>query len=258
MIFFPHAKINWGLRITGRLPNGYHTLETTIVHTHWEDILELTPASVTSLVTTGRHIDCPPEKNLVLKAFRLLDTHLGGTLPPTRIHLHKVIPDGAGLGGGSADAAWTLRGLNDLYSLGVADSTLASLASQLGADCPFFIYDRTMLCTGTGTTLTPAPLPTELHGQSLAIVKPPCSVSTAEAYAGIDLTAPHVADNDFEPHIIAAHPIIGQVKTRLTDIGATYASMSGSGSAVFGVFPSISPDALRTAFPRCDVHVSKL
>lgn len=261
MIFFPHAKINWGLNITGRLPNGYHTLQTIMVHTQWEDILELTPSSSTSLLCSGLPVNCPPEKNLVYKAYTLLNHHLGGTLHPTRIHLHKNVPDGAGLGGGSADAAWTLRGLNELYNLGLDKPTLHSLAASLGSDCPFFIYDSPMLCTGTGTTLTPVDLPSSLQAKCLAIVKPPFGVSTAEAYGGLqitDRTARKEYDNDFEPHIIARHPQIGQIKNRLIELGASPASMSGSGSAVYGVFQHIDVRTLQSEFPHCHVHVSKL
>lgn len=276
MIIFPHAKINLGLDITGKLPNGYHTLETVMIHTDWEDLLELTPAIETELVCTGKKVDCPPEKNLVMKAYRLLSDETGG-LPPTRLHLHKNIPDGAGLGGGSADAAYTLRGLNSLYNLGLPDKRLAELAGRLGSDCPFFIYDEPMLCTGTGTTLEPISLPEEIMGNhTLAIVKPPFGVSTAEAYAGV---RPHdgkrkplaqrlqrpldhwngTVVNDFERPVIFAHPEIGAIKARLIEMGAVYSAMSGSGSAVFAFFPktdsAILADLLDKEFPECSRHV---
>lgn len=277
MILFPHAKINIGLDIVGRLPNGYHLLETVMAHTDWEDILELTPAESTTLETTGRPVDCPPEKNLVMKAYRLMSEALGG-LPPTRIHLHKNIPDGAGLGGGSADAAYTLRGLNELYNLGLPDEALADLAAQLGADCPFFIYDRPMLCTGIGTDLRPVELPEkELSALTLAIVKPAESVSTAEAYAGVRVATPFVplaervrrsvddwqglVTNAFEATVIPRHPLIGEIKEALESLGALYASMSGSGSAVYGLFPEVDADImsdlLSKRFPEAAVHVCR-
>lgn len=278
MILFPHAKINLGLDITGKLPNGFHTLETVMVHTDWEDLLELTPAEETSLVCTGRKVDCPAEKNLVMKAFRLMEAETGG-LPPTLIHLHKNIPDGAGLGGGSADAAFTLRGLNELYNLGFPQEKLAQLAAQLGSDCPFFIYDCPMLCTGTGTELKPVELPEELiRDHTLAIIKPSFGVSTKEAYSGVRPYEGHrkplmerlalplerwqsAVGNDFERPVIIARPQIGEIKSHLSAMGAIYVQMSGSGSAVFGLFPktdsAILSDLLVKEFPDCTVHVGR-
>lgn len=278
MILFPHAKINLGLDITGKLPNGYHTLETVMVHTDWEDLLELTPAQETRLVCTGRAVDCPLEKNLVMKAFRLMEAETGG-LPPTLIHLHKNIPDGAGLGGGSADAAFTLSGLNELYNLGLPKDKLAEMASQLGSDCPFFIYVTPMLCLGTGTDLQPIELPEGLFEEhTLAIIKPPFGISTKEAYAGV---RPYqgkrkplmvrlkfaiekwqsTLGNDFERSVIIARPRIGEIKARLLALGAVYAQMSGSGSAIFALFPktdsAILADLLSKEFADCSVHVGK-
>ncbi|MDE6145145.1 MAG: 4-(cytidine 5'-diphospho)-2-C-methyl-D-erythritol kinase [Muribaculaceae bacterium] len=278
MILFPHAKINLGLDITGKRPDGYHTLETVMIPTDWEDLLELTQAEEIRLVCTGRKVDCPPEKNLVMKAFRLMESETGG-LPPTLIHLHKNIPDGAGLGGGSADAAFTLRGLNDLYCLGIPTERLAALAGMLGSDCPFFIYDRPMLCTGTGTELQPFELQSGiLENHTLAIIKPPFGISTKDAYAGVRPYTGHrkplterlalpldrwqsALGNDFERPVIIARPQIGEIKARLSVLGAVYAQMSGSGSAVFGLFPKtdsdILSDLLVKEFPECAVHVSR-
>lgn len=277
MILFPHAKVNLGLDITGRLPNGYHTLETVMIHTDWEDLLELTPAKETELVCSGHTIACLPDQNLVMKAYRALADELGG-LPPTRIHLHKNIPDGAGLGGGSADVAYTLRGLNELYNLGVDNDKLAAVAAKIGSDCPFFIYDTPMLCTGTGTTLTPIDLKGALEPYTLAIVKPDVNVSTKEAYAGVKPFGGHRAPlvqrldlpverwqetvtNDFEPSVVFAHPIIGQIKADLMELGAVYAAMSGSGSALFALFPktdsAILADLLGSKFPDCICHVAR-
>lgn len=278
MILFPHAKINIGLDILARRPDGYHILDTVMLHTDWEDLLELTPdAERTELVCTGNPVGCPPEKNLVIKAFNLLADTVGG-LPPTRIHLHKNIPDGAGLGGGSADAAYTLLGLNKLYNLGLGREALADIAASLGADCPFFIYDEPMLCTGTGTELRSVELPgEELRQMTVAIVKPPFPVSTAEAYAGVKIRIPQaplkerVAKpvttwqesivNAFEESVVPLHPEIGEIKARLLELGAVFASMSGSGSAVFGIFPrvdhAILSDTLSASFPDCTVHVER-
>jgi 4-diphosphocytidyl-2-C-methyl-D-erythritol kinase len=264
---FPHAKVNLGLDIVARRADGYHEVVTAMWPISWADILELTPAEwATELVCTGRRVDCPPEKNLVMKAFRLMEQRVGA-LPPTRIQLHKVIPDGAGLGGGSADAAMTLRGLNDLWQLDLSVEELAQMASQLGADCPFFIYDRPMLCTGIGTEMTPIDI--DLQGRRIAVVKPECSVSTAEAYAGVTPQQPAEAlaerlargveqwqgsvVNAFETSVFARRPEIGAIKRQLLQMGAVYASMSGSGSAVFGLFDTdkMSAERLAEAFPGC-------
>lgn len=278
MLLFPHAKINIGLDIIGRLPNGYHLLETVMIPTDWEDMLELTPAdgAETELTVTGRSVDCPAEKNLVMKAYNALSATVGG-LPPTQIHLHKIIPDGAGLGGGSADAAFTIRGLNELYNLGLPDEILADVAAKVGADCPFFIFDRPMLCTGIGTEMSPVELPRELNAFTLAIVKPPVGVSTAEAYRGVTVGRPDVSlasrvnrsvedwqgtvRNAFEDTVIPLCPEIGAIKERLLAMGAIYASMSGSGSAVYGFFPKVNADVmtdlLHQTFPDCEVHVCR-
>lgn len=276
MILFPHAKINIGLDIVGKLPNGYHLIDTIMVHTDWEDVLELTQAEQTELVVTGRPVNCPPEKNLVMRAYNLLAETVGG-LPPTRIQLHKIIPDGAGLGGGSADAAYTLRGLNELYELGLDNPTLAQLASRLGADCPFFIYDEPMFCTGIGTDLKPFILGDKLAPYTLAIVKPPFGVSTAEAYAGVTIERPiepltqrvlrpveewnNTVCNAFERSVTPSFPAITEIKTGLKQLGAVYAAMSGSGSAVYAFFPKSDSEALKdvlsSKFADCAVHVSK-
>lgn len=278
MLLFPHAKINIGLDIIGRLPDGYHSLETVMIPTDWEDILELTPAAgeATTLTVSGRTVDCPPEKNLVMKAYNALAATVGG-LPPTNIHLHKIVPDGAGLGGGSADAAFTIRGLNELYNLGLPDEILAETAAGIGADCPFFIYDRPMLCTGTGTEMAPVELPRELNAFTLAIVKPPVGVSTAEAYRGVAVARPALSlaervsrsvedwqasvHNAFEESVVPKCPRIGEIKARMLALGAVYASMSGSGSAVYGFFPQVDSDVmadmLKNTFDDCDVHVCR-
>lgn len=274
MVVFPHCKINIGLDIVGRLPNGYHLLETVMIPAGWKDVLELTPATETQLTVTGRAVDCPAEKNLVMKAYTALADFTGG-LPPTDIRLHKVIPDGAGLGGGSADAAFTLLALNDLYNLGFSKEILARIASEIGADCPFFIYSQPMLCTGTGTDLQPLELPEELGFFTVAIVKPPVGVSTAEAYRGVKIQQPArplaqrvaraVEDwqglvvNAFEDTVIPRCPRIGQAKAQLLSLGAVYASMSGSGSAVYGLFPHTDPeilaDLIGRSLPDCQVNV---
>lgn len=275
MILFPNAKINIGLNIISKRSDGYHDIETIMYPVPWCDILEIVPASgtETTLTVTGRTVACPPEKNLVMKAFRALDSHI--PLPPVDIFLHKIVPDGAGLGGGSADAAFTLVALNDLFNLDLGKEQLAEIASGIGADCPFFIYNVPMLATGTGTNL--APVDFSLKGYRIAIVKPAVSVPTAEAYAGVTPKSPEFplmesatknpcgwagkVANDFEASVFERHTEIAAIKESLIALGAVYAAMSGSGSAVFGIFPEECDnlaDSLESAFPGCDIFAALL
>ena len=191
-----------------------------------------------------------------MKAYRALDSVI--PLPPVDIYLHKVIPDGAGLGGGSADAAFTLLGLNELLQLKLPKERLAAIASTVGADCSFFIYNTPMLATGIGDIFTPADI--DLSDYCIAIVKPHASVSTREAYSGVTPRLPSMpldmalampveswrdnVANDFEESIFPSHPEISEVKSMLYDLGAVYASMSGSGASVFGLFPASRGDIL--------------
>lgn len=252
MITFPNCKINLGLNIVARRADGYHLLETAFYPVPLTDVLEIVPAAgnATTLTCYGRPVDCPPEKNLVMKAYRLLEDRYG--LPPVDIHLTKVIPDGAGLGGGSADAAFTLRTLNEMFDLNLSKEELAAMAVTLGADCPFFIYNTPMMAGGIGDVLEPLHL--SLAGKTLLLVKPERSVATARAYAGVtprpaercladDLSRPigqwrETIKNDFEQSVFQALPELADVKRALYDNGAIYAAMSGSGSALFGIFDS--------------------
>jgi len=236
----------------------------------WRDVLEIVPSvsGATTLTVTGRTVDCPPEKNLVMKAYRKLSEMM--PLPPLDIYLHKVIPDGAGLGGGSADAAFMLIGLNKLLCLGLSDEQLSETAASLGADCAFFIYNRPMLCEGTGTSMTPVDL--DIQRYCIAIVKPPVSVPTAQAYAGCTPAEPKspllsrlslpveqwrgIVKNDFEPSIARQYSEIEHIKNELIGMGAVYTAMSGSGSAVFGFFShDILADGLREKFADHDIFV---
>lgn len=251
MLKFPDAKINLGLNILSKRPDGYHNLETVMMHIPSHDILEIVESTdgLDSLHCSGRSVECPMEKNLVYKALLKMREHY--TVPPVAMYLDKQTPDGAGLGGGSADAAYTLVLLNELFNLGATKKEMASMAAAIGADCPFFIYDTPMLCTGTGTYLSPFDIRLAA-GMWLAIVKPDVSVPTREAYAGV---SPHQPDepltdvlrlpvelwqgrlkNDFEVSVFKRYPVIADIKQRLLEAGAVYASMSGSGSAVFGLF----------------------
>ncbi|MBR5843283.1 MAG: 4-(cytidine 5'-diphospho)-2-C-methyl-D-erythritol kinase [Bacteroidaceae bacterium] len=250
MITFPNAKINIGLYVTSRRPDGYHNLETLFYPIELRDILEIVPAqgSESSLTVTGIAVDGDPEQNLVMRAYRLLQKEYN--VPAVDIYLHKVIPFGAGLGGGSADAAYALVMLRDMFNLPLSDDELAQRASRLGADCPFFIYNRPLIATGIGDCFTSTNF--SLKGLHIVLVKPSIAVSTAEAYAHVTPQNPQtpLADglsqpteqwrecvsNDFEKSVFPAHPRIAAIKQRLYDMGAVYASMSGSGSSVFGIF----------------------
>ena len=253
MILFPNAKINLGLNIVGRRDDGYHNIETVFYPIGLTDILEVVPAkgSDTTLTTYGRAIDCPIEKNLVMKAYRLMQRQFDA--PPVDIYLDKIIPDGAGLGGGSADAAFTMLAVNDIFSLGAAKGQLAAMAATIGADCPFFIHNVPMLATGIGEILTEIPF--SLNGYRLLLVKSDdISVPTKLAYSRV---TPHPSDtpitetlsrpidqwqgalkNDFEPSVFAEFPQLARLKARIIECGALYAAMSGSGSSVFGIFDS--------------------
>lgn len=254
MIAFPPAKINLGLHILRRREDGYHDIETVMtVVDSLRDVLEIVPSRSghDSMTCSGIAIDCPPEKNLVMKALRCV-REAGRSVPAVDIFLHKNIPDGAGLGGGSSDASYTIRLLNDLFNLGMGKTEMSGIAAMIGSDCPFFIYDGPMLAQGRGEMLTPLSfsLPDNV---TIRVVKPEgVSVSTAQAYAGVTpldnrtklnelLKEPvetwkDVLHNDFEDTILPNFPQIRQVKERMYADGAIYAAMSGSGSAVFGLF----------------------
>ncbi len=251
MLRFPNAKINLGLNVISKRPDGYHNLETVMYPVPSHDILEVVEAKDgrDTLHCSGNPVDCPMENNLVYKALTAIRNHFD--IPPVTMYLDKQTPDGAGLGGGSADAAHTLLAINDLFGLGASREMLAGIAAGIGADCPFFIYDTPMFCTGTGTDLSPITL-TLPSGLWLLIVKPNVSVSTREAYAGLSPGYPDepLMDvirqpieqwqgrlvNDFEPTVFRRYPRVAEIKRRILDLGAIYASMSGSGSAVFGFF----------------------
>ena len=252
MITFPNAKINIGLQVTERRPDGYHNLDTVFYPIPLHDALEVIVAKDANydcrLHLSGVEVAGDPDSNLVVRAYRLLAADY--TLPPVDIYLHKHIPTGAGLGGGSADASYMLRMLNEMFSLGISTENLESYAARLGADCPFFITCNPVYATGIGNEFHPITL--NLGGWHLVVVKPDVFVSTKEAYSGIQPKMPNrqlvdalkedIAEwhssvvNDFEPHIFAAHPAIEQLKQLMLDVGAVYAAMSGSGSAVFGLF----------------------
>lgn len=259
MLVFPNAKINLGLDILRRRSDGYHDISTLMLPVGWRDGLEIIPSGDAddSLVVTGRVIDCPPEKNLVMKSVKALREIVN--FPAVKIHLNKVIPDGAGLGGGSADAAFALCLIDDMFSLGMEKRQLAALAGKLGADCSFFVYNEPMICEGIGTIMhafSPVNGGLPWKGLHLVIIKPDVSVPTAAAYAAVVPHEPQLSveailkdypvekwqgllKNDFEPSVFSRYPQIEAIKNQLLKSGAVYASMSGSGSAVFGLFRNL-------------------
>ena len=264
MIQFINAKINIGLHIIRKRSDGYHDLQT-IFHPIGLyngtprcpyplcDILEITPRGGSEDIYTfsGNSIDCPLESNLVNRAVQLYRAGCGGEgLPPLHISLEKHIPDGAGLGGGSADASFTLRVLNALSQNPLTNCELETLAARLGADCPVFISNRPAYAEGVGEMLMPVDI--NLSGRWTVIVKPPFGIPTREAFAGITprdnridlrkaVTQPidqwkGLIANDFEASLFPNHPELPFIKETLYDCGAMYASMSGSGSAMYGIF----------------------
>lgn len=263
-----NCKINLGLRITRKREDGYHELETVMLPVReLYDIVTVEPMQSEGVAFAGAGImvDCADKDNLCVRAARLMQERyaVGGV----RLHLDKRVPFGAGLGGGSSDATAVIVAINELFALGLDRPTLASLAAELGSDTPFFVYNTPQLCTGRGEIMSP--IDVDLGGMWLVVIKPDEGVSTAEAYRGVKPRMPEVAltelvarpveewqgsvVNDFEPHIFAAHPRIAEMKQMLLDKGAIYASMSGSGSAVFGIFRE-QPDIATTEF----VHVEQL
>ncbi len=248
MIVFPNAKINIGLNVVSKRDDGYHNLETIFFPVKLADALEFVEAEETKLTTSGIVINSDPEDNLVLKAYHLLKADFN--LPPLHFHLHKVIPFGAGLGGGSSDAAFTLKTLNEFYKLGLTTERLENYAAQIGADCPFFIHNKPTFATGIGNRFHEIEL--DLSGYEIVILKPDVSVSTPEAYKNViprnpkfrltEIVKNPVNDwknlivNDFENSVFPKYPQIAELKQFLYKMGAGFASMSGSGSAVYGIF----------------------
>lgn len=271
MIKFVNAKINIGLNVVAKRPDGYHDLETVFYPVGiecglphqpepFDDVLEVTydggEVSGCRFQFVGRRIDCPPKKNLVVKAASLFlskynesfnDLHKFGMF---EITLDKHLPDGAGLGGGSADASFTLELLNETMGNHYSKEELKEMALKLGADCPFFIENKPCFASGVGEILSPIEL--NLKGYKILIVKPDVHVSTADAFAGITPRKPDfdlrflpflpVEDwknkvvNDFETTVFEKHPLLSEIKQNLYEAGAVYASMSGSGSAIYGIF----------------------
>lgn len=276
MILFPEAKINIGLFVTRRREDGYHILQTLFYPIDWCDALEILPLQedcddLDAASTkdgrvrwhqTGIKVDCDPEQNLCVKAYRLLQERFP-ELPAVEMHLEKQIPFGAGLGGGSSDGSHALLILRDMFHLEVSDAELEAMAARMGADCAFFCRCGNKLntaqndgkmtaqyCEGIGHEIEPYPL--SLKGKYIVVVKPPFGVSTREAYSGVHPDVPAIPldqllkrpleewkdciHNDFEDSVFPLHPHLAEAKQILYNHGATYASMSGSGSALFGIY----------------------
>jgi 4-diphosphocytidyl-2-C-methyl-D-erythritol kinase len=261
MIRFPNCKINLGLSVLEKLPDGYHRIETLYYPVPLKDILEIIPSreEKNRLNVTGIEIEGPVEYNICFRAWELMHERYG--IPPVEMHLHKIIPTGAGLGGGSSDAAFALSMMNELFELGIAKEELKVMASQLGMDCPYFFENMPAIGSHKGEILEKAAV--SLSGKYIFLVKPDIHVSTAEAYAGVQPAIPEkkVRDiismpieswkallrNDFEDSVFQKHPQLATIKDHLYQSGAVFASMSGSGSALYGIY--YEKVDLQSAFP---------
>jgi 4-diphosphocytidyl-2-C-methyl-D-erythritol kinase len=250
MIGFPHAKINLGLSVISKRADGFHDLETVFYPVPFRDILEFIPAPVTSLISSGLFVAGEPKDNLVIRAYALLKTYYPGITALT-IHLYKSIPAGAGLGGGSSDAAFMLNLLNEYFRLNISTEKLTAFALELGSDCPFFLQSSPCFAGGRGEKLEPVAL--DLSGYSILLIQPETHISTAWAFSRIKpgipefrirevITAPlsqwrNRLRNDFEIPVFQQYPELKKIKARLYEAGAIYASLTGSGSGLYGIFP---------------------
>lgn len=264
MIVFPNSKINIGLNITEKRTDGYHNIESFFYPTGWTDVLEIIPAEKFNFQCdfreTTHEIRMDNGSNLCEKAYSLMKDKYN--IPPVSIHLLKSIPIGAGLGGGSADAAFTLTSLNDLFHLGLDPETLCQHAALLGSDCPFFIKNEPKLCLGKGDQFEHLEL--SLKNKWLVMVNPGIAISTIQAYSGVKPQKPaynlreslampmsswkDTIVNDFESSLFPQYPLLEEIKSNLYNIGAAYASMSGSGSTLYGIFES-EPDITNIFLP---------
>ncbi|MBO0934750.1 4-(cytidine 5'-diphospho)-2-C-methyl-D-erythritol kinase [Fibrella aquatilis] len=283
MLSFPSCKINIGLQLTDRRADGFHNLLSAFYPVGWTDVLEIIPAPLTeqsadenvdsdlvTFTTSGLPIpgDPAPARNLCVRAYHRLKADFD--LPPVQMHLHKVVPIGAGLGGGSADAAATINLLNVQFGLGMTVAQREDYARELGSDCAFFIQNKPQYCIEKGDIFEPIDL--DLKGLYILLVYPNLAISTAEAYAGVTprqpitplrtlLEAPieqwrGTVHNDFEDSLFPKYPLLAEIKAQLYDAGALYASLSGSGSTLYGIFSA--PPNSPPPFSRYTVWESKL
>ena len=276
MITFPNAKINLGLNIVEKRPDGYHNLETLFYPIALQDILEITPrkgdsAEKYTLTMYDAPFDGNIDDNLVIKAYNVLAADY--TLPSLDFFLYKKVPTGAGLGGGSADAAFALKMINDLAGLSLGDDELEKYAARIGADCAFFVRNKPAFATGIGNILTPTEV--SLAGYTIVLVKPEIHISTKDAYAQVTPMRPEILIteivkrpiaewrsllvNDFEKSVFAKYPEVAAIKEKLYELGAEYASMSGSGSAFFGIFKEKQDEGkMQELFADCFCRVIEL
>ncbi|MCS6794467.1 MAG: 4-(cytidine 5'-diphospho)-2-C-methyl-D-erythritol kinase [Raineya sp.] len=249
MITFPNAKINLGLYITEKRPDGYHNLVSCFYPVGVQDVLEILPAEELDLTIKGLPIDTPIQENLCYRTYQLLAQDFN--LSAVRIILLKNIPMGAGLGGGSADVAFLIKMLNEYFNLHLSTLQMQNYASRLGSDCAFFIENKPKICLAKGDVFMPTSL--NLQGKKIVVVYPNFAISTAEAYKGVKPTPldfdlreklekspiqewKYWLKNQFEEHLFEKYPILAEIKSNLYAQGALYASMTGSGSAVYGIF----------------------
>jgi 4-diphosphocytidyl-2-C-methyl-D-erythritol kinase len=272
MLYFPSAKINIGLNILNKRPDDFHNIETVFYPVELSDILEIIESPKDSVfpffTNTGYVIDTSPEKNLCVQAYQMLKKDFD--LPPVAIHLHKIIPFGAGLGGGSSDAAFMLKALNSYFNLELDEKQLIQYAARLGSDCAFFIINKALLARGRGEILESIDL--SLKDYYILLVTSPLHVSTAQAYSWVKPEIPahplsklieqpieswrEFIINDFEKQIFKKYSFFTETKRKLYELGAVFVSMSGSGSTIYGIFRE-KPD-MKIIFPGCLVWQGKL
>lgn len=261
MVSFPNAKINLGLRVLNKRPDGYHDIESCFLPVNWTDVLEIIKSGKEKLSISGLSVPGAWEENLCWKAYSIIKKEFD--ISPVHIHLHKVIPMGGGIGGGSADAAFTIKVLNELFSLDLNEDKMEFYASQVGSDCPFFINNQPAIATGRGTDLKL--IDPGLEGKSILLVNPNIHISTAEAYNTLKIgsgregelknilmeplnTWPGLLINDFENYAFQKHNEIKKLKEELYRAGALYASMTGSGATVYGIFDQQEIDFLHPTY----------
>ena len=252
MVVFPNAKINLGLNVVEKRADGFHNLETVFYPININDVVEIVVSddkqNDVTFTSSGLAIDANTDNNLCVKAYKLLKQHFD--LPAIKMHLHKTIPMGAGLGGGSADAACTLQLLNTKFNLNISTNQLINYSLQLGSDCPFFIINTPCFATSRGEVLQPINI--NLSSYKIVIVNPNIHISTAQAFANITPAKPTISIqqiieqpittwknslvNDFEQSVFATHSSLQKIKENLYNIGAVYAAMSGTGSTFYGIF----------------------
>ncbi len=268
MVDFPNAKINLGLNVIGKRPDGYHDIETVFYPIILRDALEIIPSpdGRFSFHATGLMIPGSDRDNLSVKAYRLLQNDF--SLPEIHMHLHKVIPTGAGLGGGSSDGAFTIKLINTVFDLGLSMMQKQNYARKLGSDCAFFIENRPLFGYKKGDRFNPVLL--NLSGYHIAVIVPDIPISTVEAYAMVTPGIPEISVteiikeplemwkqllvNDFEPLVFSRYPFIREIRDQLYDCGAVFSGMSGSGSAIYGIFKE-NP-VLGSRFPGCHIFTA--